>query len=91
MAAESFKKMTIYEGITLMDNGEMPYCSETDCDKKAAYKIECGNALAYTCEDHLDDAKTRITEDDSIDEDARVCSQDGPNDLERNTLNTPAF
>lgn len=90
MASETFKKMVVSEGVTFLDDGEMPVCSEPGCDSKAAYKIECGNAVAYTCKEHLAAGKTRMSAS-SVDEDERVCSQDGPNDLNRTPLDTPAY
>lgn len=90
MASETFKKMTVSEGVTFLDDGEMPMCNEPGCTKKAAYKIECGNAVAYSCKEHLAAAKTRMSASE-VDEDERVASQDGPNDLNRTVLDTPAY
>lgn len=90
MAAESFKDMTISEGVTYLNDGEMLMCNEPGCTKKAAYKLECGNYVAYSCKEHLASAKTRMNESPA-DEDARVCSQDGPNDLKRHVLDVPAY
>lgn len=89
MASEKFKKLIVSEGVTFLNDGEMPVCSEPDCTDKAAYKIECGNTVAYACKEHLASAKTRVSAEGNDEE--RVCSQDGPNDLNRTLLDTPAY
>jgi len=91
MASETFKKMIVSEGITLLDDGETPVCNEPACTEKAAYKIECGNTVVYSCKEHLAAAKTRISADGTIDDEERVCSQGGPNDLGKTMLTTPTY
>ena len=90
MASETFKKLTVSEGVTFLDDGEMPVCNHPDCDSKAAYKIECGNTVKYACKEHLAAMKTIVSAME-IDDEERVCSQDGPQDLNRTLLNTPAY
>jgi len=88
MASETFKKMAITHLNTQYD-GEMAVCSFDGCDSKASNKLVCGNTIKYACDEHLAAVKTTLSAS-SVDEDERVCSQGGPNDLNKTLQTHPA-
>ena len=92
MAAPIYKPVIETEGITIHSFGnERPKCNFIGCNKNASFKFECGNSVKYSCNEHSEQIKLEMSADAQLDCSERVCTQDGPHDLNRTILDTPAY
>ncbi len=89
MASETFKKIEITHLSTQFNDGVFGMCSFAGCDSKASNRLQCGNTVQFACDKHLAEIKTALSAS-SVDDEERVCSQDGPNDLTIRKFDHPA-